>query len=304
MVRELRELRTPDDLPQLEHLFRAVHAADGHWPLGEQKYLDLQRGLGRESEGVVALVDGRIHGYLHLTPNRDPGGWGMELAIDPDVRDRPVLEALLAAAQGRVRAADGSSLSYWLYNQEPPPALAEHGFEPDRELHQLRRRLPVDEQAVVPAGFEVRGFRPGHDEEQWLRVNNRAFAGHPENGNWTAAILAERMAVDWFDPDGLRTAWHGDQMAAFNWTKVHHDGSGEIYVIAVHPEFQGQGLGRAIAVDGLDHLHRVGGCGEASLYVDAANVGGLALYNRLGFELDHTDRAFRWTVPTADVREQ
>ena len=44
------------------------------------------------------------------------------------------------------------------------------------------------------------------------------------------------------------------RLAGFCWTKVHDDEEpplGEIYVIAVDPDFVGRGLGRALTVAGL-----------------------------------------------------
>ena len=296
----IRPLRRPDDLPELDELFGHVLAATGHWPLGENKYIDLQKGSGEGSSGIVAVsADDHVLGYVHLAPNREPGGWGMELAVDPaNPQCANIRSELLDAALNAVVHDGGRKVNYWLHNQAPFAELADHGFDLDRELSQMRRPLPLAEPAAFPAHVEVRGFESG-DVEQWLLVNNLAFDGHPENGNWTAEVFAQRRATDWFDAEGFRTAWDGGRMAAFNWTKVHPDGVGEIYVIAVHPEYQGLGLGKAIALDGLQYLYEQRGCRTASLYVDSSNTGAIALYERLGFALDHTDRAFSWMNPAA-----
>ena len=66
---------------------------------------------------------------------------------------------------------------------------------------------------------------------------------------------------------------------------------GEIYVIAVDPDFQGLGLGRQLTLAGLasiaDHDVRIG-----ILYVDGDNTGAVALYEKLGFTIHRTDRAY------------
>ena len=49
----------------------------------------------------------------------------------------------------------------------------------------------------------VRAFRPGVDDDAWLAVNNRAFAWHPDQSNWTHAHLAEHEAEPWFRADGF-----------------------------------------------------------------------------------------------------
>ncbi len=55
-------------------------------------------------------------------------------------------------------------------------------------------------------------------------------------------------------------------------------------------------MGRALTLEGLWDLADRQGATTAMLYVDAANTGGLKLYERLGFYLDHVDRALvlRW----------
>jgi len=59
---------------------------------------------------------------------------------------------------------------------------------------------------------------------------------------------------------------------------------GEIFVIAVDPDFEHQGLGRALTVAGYAYLAGLG-LTEGILYVDAANTAAVTLYRSLGLEV-------------------
>ena len=85
-----------------------------------------------------------------------------------------------------------------------------------------------------------------------------------------------------------------NHLAGFCWTKLHTDTTphlGEIYVIAVDPNFARRGLGRALTIAGLQHLSAVG-APVGMLYVAADNLAALSLYRSLGFTTHHTQRAF------------
>lgn len=167
------------------------------------------------------------------------------------------------------------------------------GYRPTRALLQLRRPLPVPADHPARAddgGPELRAFVPGVDDAAWLRVNNRAFADHPDQGAETPATLAERTAEPWFDPAGFLVADDPDragELIGFCWTKVHRPTAddpalGEIYVIGVDPSAHGRGLGAALVLAGLDHLAATG-LEAAVLYVEADNASARRLYDRLGF---------------------
>ena len=292
----IRPVRHPDDLRALERLFSICHDADGHWPLGEHKYLSLVQGGVGPSRALVAESEGEIVGYAHLSPNREDRGWGIEMAVHPLWRSEPIATTLLEEALGAVENAGGSSVRFWVFRPALAGTLQDLGFRQERELRQLRCHLPVDSEGPLPPGVVLKPFVPGADEAAWLEVNNRAFAGHPENGAWTEEVLADRQAQTWFDASGFLMAWEEDRLVGFCWTKVHKDDVGEIYVIAVHPDAQRRGLGLALAVAGLDYLHDQRGCQIGMLYVDAANTEALALYERIGFWVDHIDRSLVKTL--------
>lgn len=181
-----------------------------------------------------------------------------------------------------------------------PEAVADAtGFTNRRDLLQLRRPLPIPADHPARDGKTlagIRAFQPERDLEAWIRANNRSFAQHPDQGQETAATVADRMAESWFDADDFLvlddTARPGE-LAGFCWTKVHpatddDPAMGEIYVIGVDPANAGQGLGTPLVLAGLDHL-AAKGLTVTNLYVEADNAPALRLYDRLDFEI-HTRR--------------
>jgi mycothiol synthase len=209
----------------------------------------------------------------------------VDLAVAPEARGRGLGRELAAAA-----LAGQDPVSAWSHNDHPAAAVlaARHGLQRARELWVMRRPSsePLPE-LVVPDGVTVRGYRES-DRDEVLRVNAAAFAHHPEQGSMDADDLAARMAEEWFDPAGLLVADVGDGLRGFHWTKQHDADLGEVYVVAVDPEAQGQGLGRTLTLAGLDHLHGLG-VAEVLLYVESDNAPALRVYGDLGFHHDDAD---------------
>lgn len=166
----------------------------------------------------------------------------------------------------------------------------------ERVLQLLTIDLPVPE-VPLPAGSHLRTFDANRDEETWLAQNNAAFASHPEQGAWRPSDLHARIIEPWFDPSGFLLLEIDERLAASCWTKVHelsHQRFGEIYVISVSPDFQGQGLGRVMATAGLKSL-RSKGVTVAKLFVDESNTSANKLYASLGFVVERRDELVRVT---------
>lgn len=282
----------------------AATREDGVAPLSEHVMLCLRYAAGDQDRAtgqsggapaapgldLLAVEAGQVAGYAYLEAEGAEGASG-ELVVDPGYRRRGHGKALLAALTEHAAAP----LRVWAHGDLPAAAALARaaGLERVRALWQMRRPLrdPLPD-PVWPAGVSLRTFVPGRDEDEWLRVNGRAFASHPEQGAWTRSDLDMREREDWFDPAGFLLAERDGRLAGFHWTKVHGGGPGglgEVYVVGVDPGEQGTGLGRMLTLAGLRYLRDDRGLAEVMLYVDESNRAAIRLYASLGFERTATD---------------
>jgi mycothiol synthase len=318
----------PNEVAEILSLTAAAGDADGAFPLSEHVTLHLRHGGDLSAVHLIARHRDRLVGYAHVDTTDAVEGPSAELCVHPLHRRRGLGRALVLEAIAISAEHDPSGrLRLWAHGDHPSAsALAlSLGFSRARVLWQMRRSLfaPVPPPAL-PAGVTLRPFRPGADDAAWLDLNARAFADHPDQGRWTAADLAARVAESWFDPNGFLLAARDSDgaLVGFHWTKVHgavrhgdltdadafadarggeptwqvhhHDPIGEVYVLGVDPAGQGTGLGTALSVAGLRHL-RERGLDQVMLYVEESNTPAIGLYQRLGFARWSTDVCFRRT---------
>ncbi|MEU9130202.1 mycothiol synthase [Kitasatospora sp. NPDC048540] len=295
---------TPEQLDVARTVLTSVAEADGRDAVSEAGRLRIKADSPRP--GVRHLVQTYADapaGYAQLEGSGQAAA-SAELAVVPQLRGRGLGHRLVD--QVLAVAGPGTWVDFWAHGGHPAAArLAEvYGAELVRELRQLRRTGEVPAQVPLPAGIELRTFRPGEDDEAWLRLNALAFAHHPEQGSWTGADLADRLAEPWFDADGFFLAVRDGEPVGFHWTKVHPDGLGEVYVVGVAPGEQGSGLGRVLTAAGLRHLLLERKVPAVLLYVDADNPAALRVYERLGFTIHEVDLMYRVQSAAAGAGQQ
>jgi mycothiol synthase len=313
LVAELSATRFPEIVATASRIDEAARAADGHPALGDAVWIDLEH-PGPDSAAFVADESGYAH--VARADNTAPSTtgtatdsaaphWWLGVAVAPEARTSGVRARLVEAAVRHVATHGGGRLVFWVLGAGPADdaELAPVGLHPARDLYEMRVALPLAETAKFPADVRVRPFEVGRDETAWIEVNNRAFAGHDEQGGWTDATLQRRIAEPWFDPALFLLAFDDDGLLGFDWLKVHeaHDRDprlGEIYVIGVDPRAQGRGLGRVLAVAGLDAVHGRG-IDVGMLFCAADNEPALGLYRALGFAVHRVDRAYECEVGPA-----
>lgn len=317
MILQRREKLDKQTQDAVFALVRAATEVDGINPLSEHVALHLRAG-GDEADTHFTLADdaGVIVGYAHLDETDVFSGPSAELVVEPASRKngggRMLTNELLRVAGPRLRL--------WSHGDLPAgESLANAlGFKRVREVIQMRRSLELPLPRIeLPSSITIHRFDPEHDIAGWLALNARVFANHPEQSSWTEDDFALRMKEPWFNPSGFLLARREGKCIAFCWTKVHgeggpehghhhgenhgHDPIGEIYVIGVDPEFQGEGLGRLLTLVGMSYLKGIG-LRTVMLYVEGDNSGAQHLYEGLGFARWGKDVMYRQSaLKTPDI---
>ncbi|MFF2145873.1 mycothiol synthase [Kitasatospora sp. NPDC058190] len=273
--------------------------------IGAESHTETESEAASQAESEAASESAAVLAYGQLeVPENPTANPAAELVVDPAARGRGLARPLVDAVLAEAHREGHDAVDFWVHGGHPAARhlAGAYGAELVRELRQMRRTGAQTEAVPVPEGIELRTFRPGEDDAEWLRLNALAFAHHPEQGSWTEQDLAERLAEPWFDPAGFFLATREGKAVGFHWTKVHPATAtepelGEVYVVGVDPAEQGSGLGRALTAAGLRHLTGSGagerGLETVLLYVDADNPAAVRVYERLGFTVHEVDLMYR-----------
>lgn len=226
----------------------------------------------------------------------------VDLVVRPAARGQGIARSLLRALLSSELAARSAELRAWAHGENPAASalLTAAGFTPVRELLRLSLNpshlgQEVERSRPIPEGFEVIPFDPANSAhaDDWVRVNARAFASHPEQGAVTRTDFDALLHEPWFNAGDLRLAYSrlpdsAGGLAGFTWVKTVREGDStetELYVLGVDPRFAGIGLGAALLGETLRRMQRHEP-DRVTLYVDGDNTNAVNLYLRAGFEVE------------------
>ena len=229
-----------------------------------------------------------------LISDEAPVGFGLSMTV-PQGFSRDLLTIELVAALRESSVATDSLTQIWIEDAQIDDDNLLHsiGFSSYRDLWQMRCKFPPNGEGIL-----TRPFICGVDDEAFLEVNSRAFSWHPEQGSLDLSKLNDLFKEEWFDDEGFLLLEVKNRLAGFCWTKLHHQGDltvGEIFAIAVDPDFHGRGFGKPLTISGLNYLANAG-ADLGMLYVEADNIPAIRIYEDIGFTHFSTNRAYRNSV--------
>lgn len=267
----------------IEALLLTVSQHDGVRPLNEAAMYGLA-GTGHVVHWL-AWRSCELVGYAQC--NRDDHS--VQLFVHPDHRRQGVGRQLADKVAGAQR-----SPTWWAFGRLPGAdgLAASLGIHVGRELLIMERDLVAHPPSPdpVPEDVVLRTYTPA-DAEALVEVNQLAFAEHPEQGEMSLEDFRTRTAEDWFRAEDLLVAADDETGAllGFHWTRTEHSDPahpeelvGEVYVIGVHPDASGRGVGRALLSAGLAHLADLG-VKRVVLYVEASAERVVAMYRSASF---------------------
>lgn len=276
-----------DDQRAIVQLAAAAEAEDQVPPFSEQPLMDLAAARDTQRQVVVRSDDEAVIGAALI----DTVGASVELATHPEHRRAGVASALLATVREELQ---GREFAVWAHGDLPAASAfaTKHSGSAERTLLLLGRSLSDldDEEFAQRDDIALRTFTPGDDDAALLRINSAAFSWHPEQGRFSQEELDQRKGAPWFNSKYLRMASIDDQTNAFVWVKppIGSEESAELYVLGVHPDAQGRGVGQYLTREALN-LAKATGARRMILWTENTNKAALRTYTATGFSEDLRD---------------
>jgi mycothiol synthase len=284
-------------------LIKAAHDFDGTPAISEHVLLHLRHGGDKSDSHLVIEENKKIIAYAHLDTTDLIAGPSVEAVVHPQHRGKGLGALILKEA---IKIC-GDKTRIWSHGDLPAAKAIAASLKLERLWSNLLMSKSLGEIQPVTSKYPIRTFIPSLDNQAFLDLNNKVFANYPDQGGWSEDDLKVRVNESWFEDKGFFVAEDMGELIGFCWTKIHgahthsHNGSdddhghealGEIYVLAVNPNYKGQGIGRDLTITGLNYL-KYQGLSNVMLYVGVENKPAFNLYKSLGFNEFGSDVMYR-----------
>jgi len=284
-------------------LIKAAYDFDGTPAIAEHVLLHLRHGGDKSDSHLVIEENKEVIAYAHLDTTDLVAGPSVEVVVHPQHRGKGLGALILKKA---IKIC-GDRTRIWSHGDLPAAKAIAASLNLERIWSNLLMSKTLGEIQPVTSKYPIRTFIPSLDNQAFLALNNNVFADYPDQGGWSEEDLKVRVNESWFDEKGFFVAEDKGELIGFCWTKTHgahthshsggdydhgHEALGEIYVLAVNPDYKGQGVGRDLTITGLNYL-KYQGLNNVMLYVGVENKPAFKLYKSLGFNEFGSDVMYR-----------
>jgi mycothiol synthase len=284
-------------------LIKAAHDFDGTPAIAEHVLLHLRHGGDKSDSHLVIEENKEVIAYAHLDTTDLVAGPSVEAVVHPQHRGKGLGALTLKEA---IKIC-GNKTRIWSHGDLPAAKAIAASLKLERLWSNLLMSKSLGKIQPVTSKYPIRTFIPGLDNQAFLALNNNVFADYPDQGGWSEDDLKVRVNESWFDDKGFFVAEDKGELIGFCWTKIHgahthshtggdddhgHEALGEIYVLAVNPDYKGQGIGLDLTITGLNYL-KYQGLNNVMLYVGVENKPAFKLYKSLGFNEFGSDVMYR-----------
>jgi mycothiol synthase len=294
-------LRSPtvDDAPVVCALIARRDAVDfGITGAAERTVEDMLHGW--QAPGFTLATDAVLaeHGD-------EPVGYGVVsdrgsfAIVVPEHEGQGVGTALLAWVEQREREVGRPVHRQWYAGSNEPARalLAAAGYAFVRSYVRMGVSLnQLDGVPVLPAGFTLRAPDPDRDAFALHALDDTSFAAIPDYQPEPLEVFrSQHLLNPEFDPALSRVAVRDGRIAGFLIASRMANGeTGHVDILAVGPEHQRRGIGRALLLDAFARF-AVAGLLDAELVVASDNPRARALYEQVGmrprFRRDAVERS-------------
>ncbi|MEH7444259.1 GNAT family N-acetyltransferase [Bacillus sp. JJ1122] len=174
-----------------------------------------------------------------------------------------------------------------LLNQKLQDVMEKLKFGVERYTFLLVREELEVRDPSLPEGFEIRSFRPGADEDAWCIVRNAAFSTLKGSETAITPEMVAKMPSESDYLDGGMMILYEDEkpVGVVRGADDEYEDSPIMNIgpLAILPEYQGKGLGRALLRASIK-FSKGKGYKRCVLCVNADNEQAKALYLQEGFE--------------------
>ncbi len=231
--------------------------------------------LGRQPF-QLAFAGDQLIGALAAPPDPPEATWVRLAAVGDDLPPEAVLDPLWAAAQDSLRLK-AMAVSCMLLEDWFAPHLQRWGFHFLNDVIVLRRERKTTSPAALPApsGFHLRPAK-ATDVGALAAVDNAAFA---PPWQYSKTVIRQAMAQALY----TTVAEANGEVVGYQISSGGREG-GHLARLAVRPDQQGRGIGRALAAEAVRFFEKRG-APRLTVNTQRDNAASIAVYRALDFEI-------------------